>query len=128
MQAVPSSRFLLQKKRYTLFRKTITTLAVAAATAAVAGVVTAAPAQAATGCSPTNGYGERLCVTSVNYDPRDGLTSIQFTLAGPWTDYRVSANDTSNLYYPGANSIGVDGRLYTQVCVTEGTTHWRACV
>ncbi|MEU0936017.1 hypothetical protein [Embleya sp. NPDC005971] len=109
-----------------MFRKMITTLAVAAATAA--GVVSAAPAQAADRCSPTTRYGERICVTGVIYNRADDVSSVLFTLTGPWTDYRVSANGKSALYYPGNNALGVNGHLTTSVCVSEATTHWLACV
>ncbi|WP_424641589.1 hypothetical protein [Embleya sp. AB8] len=108
-----------------MFRKTITTLAIAAAS--VTGVVAATPAQAADRCSPTSSYGERICVTSVDYNRAGDTSAIHFTLTGPWTDYRVTANDTSELYYPGSRVIGVNGHPYTQVCATESTTHWRGC-
>ncbi|GAA1945789.1 hypothetical protein [Kitasatospora viridis] len=109
-----------------MFRRTITGLAVAAA--AVAGVVTAAPAQAATiGCSSRSPQGEQICVTSISYNRSIDVSTVHFTLSGPWTDYRVYANGGSDLYYPGSNTYPVDGHLTTSFCASEGTTHWYAC-
>ncbi|WP_330331991.1 hypothetical protein OHS33_21260 [Streptomyces sp. NBC_00536] len=107
-----------------MFRKTITALTLAAAT--VAGVVIAAPAQAATGCSAWHGS-ERLCVNRYSYTG-NYYTSVNFTIWGPDTDYRITAGSSTYLYTPGTSSIGVDGHYTGKVCISEATTHWSVCV
>jgi hypothetical protein len=108
-----------------VLRKTITTLAVAAAT--LAGVVMASPAQADTGCTGFNGYGEQLCV---NYTVYNGsYTAINISVWGPSTDYRAHVGSWSTIVYPGSTTLYVGGNQSgTTVCVTEGTTHWNGCV
>ncbi|MEU8517603.1 hypothetical protein AB0C76_39415 [Kitasatospora sp. NPDC048722] len=96
--------------------------AVLAATVAIA-----APAQASSRCSPMNGYGEQICVDGVSYNRAEDVSTVFFTLRGPWTDYRVYMNGTSGLYYPGSHAFGINGHLNTSVCVSESTYGWE-CV
>ncbi|MDH6577258.1 hypothetical protein [Kitasatospora sp. MAP5-34] len=112
-----------------MLRKTITTLALAAAT--LSSVLLAAPAQATVGnCINGPRSGERLCFNSYYYNRSVNLTQYTFTLYGPTTDYRVyagSLSGPSDIRYPGNDGLAVDGHYGTTLCITEGTTGWRGC-
>ncbi|MFE2284558.1 hypothetical protein ACFXDJ_10330 [Streptomyces sp. NPDC059443] len=112
-----------------MLRKTITTLALAAAT--LSGVVLAAPAQASVGhCITGPRSGEKLCLNSYFYNSGERFSQYTFTLTGPDTDYRVyagSLSGPSEIKYIRDHALVVDGRYAATLCITEGTTGWRGC-
>ncbi|MFE0460004.1 hypothetical protein ACFW1A_12230 [Kitasatospora sp. NPDC058965] len=120
-----------------MLRKTIATLALAAA--ATAGVVTAGPAQAAQGhCISGPRSGWYLCQGSASYHNVGGIrySVVNFSLStgGDDTQVRLYANSFS-----GASSLVTERDSSTifddtymgsssSLCISEGTTKWHACV
>ncbi|MER5636898.1 hypothetical protein ABT095_08080 [Kitasatospora sp. NPDC002227] len=119
-----------------MLRKTIATLALAAA--ATAGVVTAGPAQAAKGHCINGPRGWTLCQGNAVYHNVGGIrySVVSFTLntGGNDTQVRLYANSfsgASSLVTERDSSTVFDNTYMSNsssLCVTEGTTGWHDCV